>query len=43
MVKPKYVALDPASNAMYAMKRSAGFEPPIMFGTANPYDCHVVN
>ena len=43
MVKPKYVALDLSSNAMYITKRSAGFEPPILFGTASPYDCHVVN
>jgi len=43
MVKLKYVALDPVSNAMYVTKRSAGFEPPILFSRANPHDSHVVN
>ena len=43
MVKPKDVALDPASNAMYVAKRSAGFESPILFGTVGPHYRHVVN
>ena len=43
MVKPKDIALDLASNAMYIAKHSIDFEPPILFGTASPHDCHVVN
>ena len=43
MVKHKDVALNPASNAMYVAKHSAGFEPSILFGTASPYYRHVVN
>ena len=43
MVKPKDVALDLAFNAVYVAKRSAGFEPSIMFGTASPHYHHVVN
>jgi len=43
MVKPKDVALDPASNGIYAAKRSTGFEPSILFGTVSPHYSHVLN
>ena len=43
MVKPKDVALDPASNAMYVVKRSAGFKPSILFGTVSSHYSHVLN
>ena len=43
MVKPKDVVLDPASNAMYVAKCSAGFEPSILFGTLSPHYSHVLN
>ena len=36
MVKPKDVALDLASNAISVVKHNAGFESPILFGTASP-------
>jgi len=43
MVKPKDVALDLASNAISVVKHNAGFESPILFGTASPHYYHIVN
>ena len=43
VVKPKDVALNQESNAMYVAKSSAGFEPSILFGTASPHYSRVLN
>ena len=42
MIKPKNVALDPASNAMHISKGRVGFEPTVLCCTADPHDGHVI-
>ena len=43
MVKPKDVALDPPSNAMYVAKGGTGFERSILFSSLSPHYSHVLN
>jgi len=42
VVKPKDVALDPASNTMYVAKSGTGFEPSILFNIVSPHCSHVL-
>jgi len=37
------IALDPASNTMYAPKGGTGFEPTVLFSAASTHDGHVFN